>query len=161
MSSVLFVCTANRFRSPIAAIYFAKEVVRRGDDKNISVSSAGTWTVAGQPVTPEANTQAKLFKINLSLHKSRPLTETILKNSDLILVMENNHKEAILQEFLHCAERIYLLSEVANGIPQDIPDPYASEETPAAITQEIINMINQGYDQIIQLAQKNDRSYNM
>ncbi|MFU8827432.1 MAG: hypothetical protein ACNA70_08065, partial [Brevefilum sp.] len=51
MASVLFVCTANRFRSPIASIFFAKAVVRHGDDGEIRVSSAGTWTVAGQPAT--------------------------------------------------------------------------------------------------------------
>jgi protein-tyrosine-phosphatase len=151
MPSVLFVCTANRFRSPIAAIYFAREVVRRGDDGNISVSSAGTWTETGQPVTPDALTQAKLYNINLSLHKSRPLTKDILKKSDLILVMENNHKEAILQEFPFCAERLYLLTEVAKGIPKDIPDPYVSEETPAVISEEIIDIIDQGYDQIKQV----------
>lgn len=158
MASVLFVCTANRFRSPIAAIYFAKQVVRHGDDDHIRVSSAGTWTDAGQPVTPEAITQAKRYNLNLSLHKSRPLTETILKNSDLILVMENNQKEALLQEFPFCAERLFLLTEVVNGDSKDIPDPYASEETPAAITEEIINMINRGYDQIVQLSQMKDHS---
>ena len=151
MVSVLFICTANRFRSPIAAIYFAREVVRRGDDGDIRVSSAGTWTEAGQPVTADAFTQANLYNINLSLHKSRPLTEDILKDSDLILVMENNHKEAILQEFPFCAERLYLLAEIATGIPKDIPDPYATEETPAVITKEIIALIDQGYDQIIQI----------
>lgn len=151
MPSVLFVCTANRFRSPIAAIHFAQEVVRHGDDQEISVSSAGTWTSAGQPVTSDALTQAKRFNLNLSLHKSRPLTKELLDKADLILVMENNHKEAILQEFPFCVDRLYLLMEVVKGVQKDIPDPYASEETPAVITEEIIDLIDQGYDQIMQV----------
>ena len=157
MPSVLFVCTANRFRSPIAAIYFAREVVKQGDDRDISVSSAGTWTVKGQPVTADAITEARKYDLNLSLHKSRPITEEVLNRADLILVMENNHKEAILQEFPTCAERLYLLTEVARGIPEDVPDPYASEETPDVITREIISLIDQGYDQIIELAVKNEQ----
>lgn len=116
------------------------------------MSSAGTWTVFGQPVTPDAITEARKFGLNLSLHKSRPITEEVLSRADLILVMENNHKEAILQEFPFCADRLYLLTEAVNGTQDDIPDPYASEETPAVITQEIVSLIDQGYDQIVELA---------
>jgi protein-tyrosine-phosphatase len=157
MPSILFVCTANRFRSPIAAIYFAREVVSHRDDNVIRVSSAGTWTAASQPVTPEALIQAKKYHLNLSMHKSRPVTQEILSKADLILVMENNHKEAILQEFPFCDDRLYLLTEAVTGIPEDIPDPYASEETPEVITEEIINLIDQGYDQIVQLARNNSQ----
>ena len=152
MPSILFVCTANRFRSPIAAIYFARNIVKLGDDQDIRVSSAGTWTDEGQPATIDAISEARKYALNLSMHKSRPITEDILSRADLILVMENNHKEAILQEFPFCSERLYLLAEVATGSQADVPDPYASEETPAVITQEIISLIDQGYDQIVQLA---------
>ena len=92
MPSILFVCTANRFRSPIAAIYFARSVVKQGDDNFISVSSAGTWTVPGQPVTTDALLEADKYALNLSLHKSRLITRSMLSKSDLILVMENNQK---------------------------------------------------------------------
>lgn len=152
MSSIIFICTANRFRSPIAAIYFAREVVRHRDENKVRVSSAGTWTAAGQPATSDAVTQGKKFNLNLSLHQSRPLTKEMLSSADLILVMEKNHKEAILQEFPFCADRLYLLTEVVTGRPVDIPDPYASDETPAVIAQELVNLIDQGYERIMQYA---------
>lgn len=82
MPSILFVCTANRFRSPIAAIYFARSVVKQGDDNFISVSSAGTWTVPGQPVTTDALLEADKYALNLSLHKSRLITRSMLSKSD-------------------------------------------------------------------------------
>jgi protein-tyrosine phosphatase len=152
MPSVLFVCTANRFRSPIAAIHFARQVVKHGDDQEISVSSAGTWTVDGQPVTPDASILAEKYGFNLSLHKSRLLTKDILSRENLILVMENSHKEAILQEFPFAANRVFLLSEAANGNPYDIPDPYVDKESPEVIAKEIIEMIDRGYERIVQLA---------
>lgn len=157
MPSILFVCTANRFRSPIAAIHFARQVVLHGDDQEISVSSAGTWTVEGQPVTLDASILAEEYGLNLSLHKSRPLTKDILSREDLILVMEHSHKEAILLEFPFASNRVLLLSEAANGSPNDIPDPYVDDELPEVIAKEIIEMIDRGYDRIVQLAMKNDQ----
>jgi len=101
---------------------------------------------------PEAINQAKKYGLNLKLHKSRPITREILSRADLILVMENNHKEAIMQEFPFVANHLYLLAEVVDGLPNDIPDPYASEEPPEVITREIITMIDRGYNQIVDLA---------
>jgi protein-tyrosine-phosphatase len=155
MRSILFICTANRFRSPIAAIHFARLVVRKGYDKLISVSSAGTWTVPGKPVTPEALNIAKRYNLNLSLHQSRPLTEAVLNQAHLAIVMENSHKEAILQEFPTAGEKVFLLAEVVKGVSEDIPDPYASDELPEVIADEIITMINLGYKNIVQLALNN------
>ena len=157
MPSILFVCTANRFRSPIAAIHFAREVVRHADDQEITVSSAGTWAAAGQPATSEAVEQAKQYSLNLSLHRSRPVTREILSQADLIIVMENNHKEAITQEFPIIADRVYLLTEVVDGTRNDIPDPHMTRESPKVIAREIISLINRGYDQIIELARENNR----
>ena len=152
MPSILFVCTANRFRSPIASLYFAREVVRHGDDKLFRISSAGTWTMPDQPVTSEALTLAKKYELNLSLHKSRPVTKRILSSADLILVMETGHLESLTHEFPAIGDRVYLLSEAAGKAPFDIPDPYNSDEKPGQIAAEILELIDSGYDQIIKLA---------
>lgn len=154
MPSFLFVCTANRFRSPIAAISFAREVVKRDDNHHLTISSAGTWTVDGQPATPEAQKEAKQYGLNLSLHKSRVINEDILSQADLVLVMEHNHKEAITQEFPFSTSKVFLLSEAANGASYDIPDPYGTKEPPDVVASEIIEMIDRGYENIVELALK-------
>jgi protein-tyrosine phosphatase len=154
MPSILFVCTANRFRSPLASLYFAREVVRHGHDKQFRVSSAGTWTMADQPVTTDALQIAAKYELNLNLHKSRPVSKRILSTADLILVMEAGHQESLSHEFPAIRERIFLLSEAAGQIPFDIPDPYNSDESPNLIAGEIIDLIDIGYDQIINLAWK-------
>jgi len=158
MPSILFVCTANRFRSPIAAIAFAREVVKRKDDHHLTISSAGTWTVNGLPATDDAQKEAEKYGLNLSLHKSRVITEKILSQADLALVMEHNHKEAITQEFPFSASKVFLLAEAANGLPYDIPDPYGTNEPPDVVAQEIIEMINRGYKKIVDLVLKLEQS---
>jgi protein-tyrosine-phosphatase len=152
MPSILFVCTANRFRSPIAAIAFGRQVVKRGDDHHINISSAGTWTVSGLPATPDALKQAQKYNLNLSLHRSRLISQEILSESDLILVMDANHKEGITHEFPVVADKIYLLAEVTNEASYDIPDPYSTDESPAVVAKEIVEMIDHGYEKILQLA---------
>jgi protein-tyrosine-phosphatase len=152
MPSIVFVCTANRFRSPIAAIAFARQVVQRGDDHHITISSAGTWTQTGLPATPDALRQAQKYNLNLSLHKSRPISLEILTEADLVLVMDVNHKEGITHEFPAVANKVFLLSEAVNRMAYDIPDPYSTDESPAVIAKEIVEMIDRGYDKILQLA---------
>jgi len=152
MLSILFVCTANRFRSPIASIYFAREVVRRGDDDKIRVSSAGTWAMPGQPVMPDALDIAKTYGLNLSLHKSRPISEKILHSANLVLVMTSGHKEAIEHEFPEVSDRVHLFSAVADDTNFDIPDPYAGADVPVeTVIKEIFGLIDRGYENIVDL----------
>ena len=152
MPSILFICTANRFRSPLAALYFAREVVRHNDDQDFQISSAGVWTRDGQPATDDVIEFAEEFSLNLSFHKSRVVSEHILSAADLILVMEAGQKEAISQEFPSIKNRIFLLTEAVGYPPHDIPDPYKSKEPYENIGKEIIKLIDHGYDKVSQLA---------
>jgi protein-tyrosine-phosphatase len=155
MPSILFVCTANRFRSPIAALYFAREVVRRGDDKYISVSSAGTWATTGMPAMPKAVQLAKEYDLDLSYHRSRVVSEEILSRADLILVMEMGHKEAITHEFSFIKGRVFLLAEAVGKLPVDILDPYGEKQAPPKdVIEEIVEFIDEGYEQIVDIAMK-------
>jgi protein-tyrosine-phosphatase len=155
MPSILFVCTANRFRSPIAALYFAREVVRRGDDQDIHVSSAGTWASPEQSAMPKAVQLVQEYGLDLSYHKSRIVSEALLTQSDLILVMEAGHKEALTHEFPGTADRVYLLTEVVEGLDVNIPDPYGEAQSdPEEVVNEIVGLIDTGYEQLLSLAKK-------
>lgn len=155
MPSILFVCTANRFRSPIAALYFAQALVRRGDDHDIQVSSAGTWASDGQPAMTTAIKLAQEYGVDLSYHKSRVVSEDLLAQSDLTLVMESGHKEAITHEFPGTADRVYLLTEVVEGLDVNIPDPYGEAQAdPEEVVKEIIDLIDGGYQKIVSIARE-------
>lgn len=151
MTQILFVCTANRYRSPIAAACFKDELIKRKHENNWSVLSAGTWTTDGLPAMPEAIQRAKQIGLDLQEHRSRAITGEMLEDADLVLVMESGQKEALQIEFPFCREKILLLSEAAEGISYNIPDPI---ENPSNVesASEICRLVRTGFDKICALA---------
>jgi len=158
MTKILFVCTANRFRSPLAAYYFQNLLEKDEHAEDIVVESAGTWTRDGLPATGDAQELAATMGISLSQHRSREVTNPILQSADLILVMETGQKEAIVHEFPSTKDRIFLLSEVVTKVEFDIADPYMTEESPERIAKEIFQLIKKGYDRIIKFAIESARN---
>jgi protein-tyrosine phosphatase len=152
--SILFVCTANRFRSPIAASFFTQEVHRHGQEADIQASSAGTWTTPGQSATLEAIQYAKDHQIDLSFHRSRLISEALLSQTNLVLTMSSGQEESLRIEFPKYRDRIIILSETAGFPPFDIPDPYRSCHPPEDVANEIVKIIQKGYDNIVKLAMK-------
>jgi protein-tyrosine-phosphatase len=153
MPSVLFVCTGNRYRSPIAAAAFLKRLRDEGNVNGWVVGSAGTWTMPGLPPLPAAIQAAHQYGLNIDAHITRLVSAVELSQYDLILVMETGHKEAIESEFPFVRNRVFLLSEVVDGIPYNILDPLVNDES---ISQELVNelcgLIQRGYQMICQLA---------
>jgi protein-tyrosine phosphatase len=154
MTSILFVCTANQFRSPLAAASFAKEVKKHCVDQEISISSAGIWAYTGKHARSDAIVFGNQNGIDLNDHRSREVTESLLAQSDLILVMESGQREAIIKEFPAFRSHIYLLSEAAGFYPFDIPNPYALHIKPEIAALEIFEITTLGYAYIYDLAQK-------
>jgi len=123
MVSVVFVCTANQFRSPIAAGCLSQKIAARGWKSDWNVSSAGVWTTNGRPAMPEAEQVARKLGFSLEGHQSTLITPALVSVTDLVLVMEEGQREALRNEFFVYRSRIFLLSEVAEGTAYDIPDP--------------------------------------
>jgi len=155
MPSVLFVCTGNQFRSPIAAAAFVRKLDNESSGGGWRVESAGTWAVAGKPPLPEAFRAAAACGLSLEGHTARMLEASMLSNSDLILVMESGQKEAILSEFHNVSKKVFLLSEMAEGVDYDVPDPLANEEDLSEeIAKELCMLVDKGFRKICELAQR-------
>jgi protein-tyrosine phosphatase len=152
MPSILFVCTANRFRSPLAAAMLRKSLEELGIAEAWTIASAGTWGIPGEPAIPEVVVPAGRFGIQLSDHRSRRVSEGLLSTYDLILVMQAGQKEALLSEFPPLKERVYLLSEVVERRTYDIPDALGSEQETAEVVAELHSLIERGLDSICILA---------
>jgi protein-tyrosine phosphatase len=156
MPSILFVCSANLYRSPLAAAYLRHEMKDVPDGKEWLVDSAGTWTKTGTPVHPQTVEDARLFGLDIRAHSSKQITGELLSRNDLILVMETGQKEALLLEFPNQSRKIYLLSEVVDGRSYNIPDPFSLEgDHDRDIAIELHQVIKRGYKEILALAKSN------
>ena len=152
MPSILFVCTANRFRSPLAAAMLRGRMEELDIADSWSISSAGTWATDGEPVMPGITVAAQRLNIDVSDHRSVRVSGKLLSNYDLIIVMEAGHKEALLSEFPHLQEHIYLLSEVVERRNYDIPDALGSEQEMVEVIAELNSLIARGVNSICVLA---------
>jgi protein-tyrosine-phosphatase len=156
MPAVLFVCTGNRYRSPIAAAAFRYMVANTTSASLWKIDSAGTWTIPGLPPVPTAIAAAEALGLDITHHISCLLVKEDLGNYNLVLVMEAGHKEAIVCQSPTKSDRVFLLSEVVTGLPYDIPDPMRPDaEESDKIASEIWDLIQRGFRNICQLAENN------
>ena len=154
MPKILFVCTGNVYRSPLAAAFFVRKLKENKKRKSWMVGSAGTWTVSGRSVSQDVMLAAQKFKLDLKDHTTYMLDADLLAAQDLILVMERGHKEALSVEFPSARKKIYLLSKAVDDQEYDIPDPLKSGQAIDVLAADISKLIERGYPKIIELAKK-------
>ena len=153
MPTVVFICTANRYRSPLAAAMFQKCLQADGNVVEWKVASAGVWTIIGQPALLSVVRLAEKMGMTLHSHLSRPVDADLLSQADLIIAMEAGQREALLAEFPQVEGRVFLLSEVAVGITYDIPDLLDDKGNPTLeLGNEVCSLVELGYKNICQLA---------
>jgi ribose 5-phosphate isomerase B len=122
MFRVLLVCTGNTCRSAMAE-GLLERLLGGPPPAGIEVSSAGTAALAGLPASAEAVEVCREVGADLTRHHSRRLTPGLLADSDLVLVMEERHREAALELLPGAAGKIHLLAEFAGGPPEPVADP--------------------------------------
>lgn len=152
MPKILFVCTANQIRSPIAEALFKHELSKQDQLDHWVVQSAATWGPAGQRASVLAREVAAENGLNLDTHRSQRVEDLDLGTFDLILVMQAGHLEALRAEFPDLRDRIQLLSDMA-GPAYGVKDPAGGDlETHRKTWQEIERLIEGGFEEILKTA---------
>ena len=152
MPSILFICTANRYRSPIAEACFKNELITRNIQEIWDIQSAGTWTKNGMAPLPEAVISAQQLGLDIQKHRSREVTASMMASADLIVVMERDQQEALQIEFKSCQHKVTLLTKVTEGFSIDIADPIRFHHHDQTTTAEICRLIKVGFDQLCSAA---------
>src|SRR5437016_4996461 len=123
MKTVLFICTGNVCRSPMAEGIFRYAVQGRGDDR---IFSAGLGAMEGQPPKPYAVQAVREMTIDIYRQRSRMLTPELEQQTDYIFGMTHSHIDTVMLLYPHAAQKTFLLREFDDTLDffeKDISDP--------------------------------------
>lgn len=123
---VLFVCTGNTCRSPMAAALMRKKIQDKFQSEfdpqslPIVVASAGVSAFGGDPASHGALEAIRGYGCSLDQHQSTQLNSRLVEQSDLILAMGQRHRSVIVAQWPEVASKVHLIA--ADG--SEISDPF-------------------------------------
>ena len=118
-NNILVVCVGNICRSPMAEYLLYQIIGESG--QNISVSSAGLGALVGHAADDKAIAVMMEKDIDISAHRARQLSDALVKQNELILVMESWQKKEIESLYPYARGRVHLLGKWSE---LEIEDPY-------------------------------------
>ena len=150
--NILVVCTGNICRSPMVEGILKGRLPEQLAGR-VAISSAGTHALHGNRAQPYAIEVMQGFGVDISGHRARLLSRTLVASADLILVMERFHLKFVkMKSFLNSVS-IRLLTEYdPDKEPYDVPDPLgepiAAYEASARIIDNCVKGIHAYLDTI-------------
>jgi glycine hydroxymethyltransferase len=155
MKTVLFVCTGNVCRSPMAEGIFRRAVHGRGEFR---VMSAGLGAMNGQPPSQYAVQAVRELGIDISNQCSRMLTADMVQQADYVFGMTHSHVDTVLLLYPQAAEKTFLLrefDETLDTFEKDISDPIGGSYQ---VYVNCRDQIEQGIASLLQFLEMNDPS---
>ncbi|MFO1488912.1 MAG: ribose 5-phosphate isomerase B [Verrucomicrobiota bacterium] len=156
MKTVLFICTGNVCRSPMAEGIFRHVVKGNG---NYRVLSAGLGAMHGQPPSDHAVRATKELGIDISGQRSRMLTTEMVQQADYIFGMTHSHVDTVMVLYPQAAEKTFLLREFDDTLDtfeKDISDPIGGSYE---VYLNCRDQIEQGIVSVLRFIEQNDGTH--
>nr|WP_295947319.1 low molecular weight protein arginine phosphatase [uncultured Agathobaculum sp.] len=119
MDKIIFICTGNTCRSPMAEGLFR---AHGGEDKTgLTAASAGLFTQDGMPASQNAVAAAAELGADITAHRSRMLTPELARDAHYLVCMTGAHYDRLCELFPDCADKVFTL------LPEDISDPFGGD----------------------------------
>ena len=138
--AVLFVCTGNTCRSPMAEQIFNEQA--RG--LSAHAISAGLNAKPGSPINPQAADSLTSLGYTPTEHRSTLVSTEAVEEADVILTFTQDQKDEVAKRFTAAVEKLFTISEYANstsGKHEDVSDPYGKSAEVYKETAETINSL--------------------
>ena len=116
---VLFVCTGNTCRSPMAQGFFNEEASKRG--LSLCAKSAGISALANASATMESQVALSEKGVDISAHRAQSITPALIEEAKVIFAMTRAHADFLQGAYPHCAQKIEVFAN------KDVADPYGGD----------------------------------
>ncbi len=125
MLKILFICTGNTCRSPLAAALFNAAAAKAELPFKVTASSAGLFARPGEKASSPVQQLLGFEGIDISSHRSAVVDPFNTEDADLILAMTAEHRRQLLLQYPYLSEKVFLLKEFADELSDnvDIEDP--------------------------------------
>lgn len=123
---IIFVCTGNTCRSPMAEALLVEKL--KDGNMDAEVDSCGTSVYQSESINPKAVQALRTVGISYFEHQSRQLDKTDIQSADLVLTMTQQQKFSIVKAYADYKYKVFTISEYTRDSKDDVTDPYGKSQ---------------------------------